>query len=197
VRGEWRETDGRGELCGPGWLHWYGGPLLAALLNPIHGDFASPRLFEAEAGGAFRDDHGLKGGSTRLRIVTEISLPAVTTAQRVRFGILCVQAVICDRCPPWSAWAVNWLDGSDRSERAAVAAWAAAWAAAGVARAAKAGASAVRAAVAARASRMATAEAWVVRVATAEAAEAAARASDAPLDLPALARAAVEEAYAD
>lgn len=105
--GEWRETSGEGDLCGKGWLHWYHDPLLAVLLNPIHADFANPRLFEAEADGETRDDHGLKGGSTRLRIVREIPLPAVTRTQRVALGVLCTQAVIADRCPAWSAWAAR------------------------------------------------------------------------------------------
>lgn len=29
-------TNGEGELCGPGWLHYYNDPLLAVLLNPVH-----------------------------------------------------------------------------------------------------------------------------------------------------------------
>ena len=33
------ETDGHGELCGSGWLHYYDDPLLAVLLNPIHANF--------------------------------------------------------------------------------------------------------------------------------------------------------------
>jgi hypothetical protein len=35
-------------LCGPGWLHAYESPLVAAFMNPIHADFRKPRLFEAE-----------------------------------------------------------------------------------------------------------------------------------------------------
>lgn len=45
VLDEWKETDGQGSLCGPGWLHYYAHPLLAVLHNPIHADIASPRLF--------------------------------------------------------------------------------------------------------------------------------------------------------
>ena len=31
------KADGQGELCGTGWIHYYDSPLLAVLLNPIHG----------------------------------------------------------------------------------------------------------------------------------------------------------------
>src|SRR3989304_4485465 len=53
--GEWKETSGEGNLCGPGWLHFYTHPLLAALLNPIHANIQNPRLFRVEAEGATLD----------------------------------------------------------------------------------------------------------------------------------------------
>jgi len=63
-----RETDGSGDLCGSGWLHYYHDPLLAVLLNPIHADIEDPILWEAEAEGLHRDDKGLKGGCTKLTL---------------------------------------------------------------------------------------------------------------------------------
>ena len=39
---------GKGELCGPGWIHAYEHPLVAVLMNPIHANFQNPRLWEAE-----------------------------------------------------------------------------------------------------------------------------------------------------
>ena len=136
--GEWRETSGTGDLCSAGWLHWYSDPLLAVLLDPIHANLGpTARLWEAEADGECRDDCGIKGGSIRLRLVRELPLPVVPQEQRVKFGILCAQAVIGDRCLQWSAWADRWLTGKDRSEAAA---WA--WAAAEAAEAAMASAEA-------------------------------------------------------
>jgi len=132
-----RETDGSGDLCGPGWLHYYHDPLLSALLNPIHADIADPVLWEAEAEGLHRDDRGLKGGCTRLTLLRRIELPQITTEQRVRFGILCAK-VICDN-PAWLAWPDRWLDGSDRSQEAVRAAVQAAWAAEAAAEAAALG----------------------------------------------------------
>jgi hypothetical protein len=118
--GEWCEAPGTGVLCTNGWLHWYHSPELALLLNPIHADIKDPRLFVAEASGAMRDDLGLKGGSTKLRIVQEIQYVAPTTEQRVKFAILCASAVCRDKS--FIKWANGWLDGSDRSCGAAAAA---------------------------------------------------------------------------
>jgi hypothetical protein len=159
--GEWRKTSGTGELCSKGWLHWYHSPELALLLNPIHADIDNPRLFKAEAAGAMRDDNGLKGGSTKLRIVQEIQYVAPTMEQRIKFAILCASAVCRDKS--FIKWANGWLNGSDRSSGAA-------WAAADAARAAAARAAA-RAAAAAAAAYYAAADA------AADAAAAAARAA--------------------
>ena len=164
-----RETDGEGNLCGPGWLHYYHDPLLAVLLNPIHADIEGPILWEAEAEGLHRDDKGLKGGCTRLTLIRQIDLPQITTEHRIRFAILCAKTVCND--PAWNRWADRWLDGSDRSVAAAEAAWAAervaesAWAAEAADRAAAAAARAAEAAEAARAA--AWAAAWAARAARA------------------------------
>ena len=141
-----RTATGGGPLCTNAWLHAYTDPLLAVLLNPIHADIQKPRLFECD-GDVGATDHGLKVGCTALTLKKEMPLPETTTEQRVRFGILCAKEVC--RGPAWLEWADAWLDGDDRSARAAAeatawsatraAAWsatraaaeAAAWAAAG------------------------------------------------------------------
>jgi hypothetical protein len=112
-------TDGHGNLCGPGWLHAYTDPLLAVLLNPIHGNFADPLLWKCK-GKIGKRDHGLKVGCTSLTTLRQIPMPAVTTEQRVRFGILCAWEVYAE--PAWREWADAWLAGASRSERAAIAA---------------------------------------------------------------------------
>ena len=199
-----RETNGKGDLCSSGWLHYYHDPLLAVLLNPIHADIANPILWEAEADGLHRDDRGLKGGCTRLTLIRQVDLPQITTEQRVRFGILCAK-VICDN-PAWNAWADRWLDGSDRSQesawaaieaaaRAAEAAWAAAETAARAAETAARAARAAEAAWAAETAAWAAAEtaARAAETAAGAAAEAAARAAEGtPLDLIAIAREALK-----
>ena len=189
VVGELVETNGVGELCGPGWLHCYSDPLVALMHNPIHADIDEPRLWRCEAEGSMKDDRGLKRGYTRLRLVEEMPTEAVTIRQRVLYAILCTRAVLSrGTIPVWDAWADAYMAG-DVTE-------AAAWAAA--ARAARAAETRARAA-AAEAARAARAEAaaWAARAA-AEAAAWAARAAveavgAANLDFPALARQAMEE----
>jgi len=188
------ETSGKGGLCGPGFTHWYTHPLLAALLNPVHGRFNldTAHLWEGE-GEPVKTDYGLKVGCTKATTLRRVDLPKATTAQRVRFGILCAMAVYTS--VEWRAWAEGWLSGADRSKEAA---WAeaaraegwlsgadrskeAAWAEAARAAAAAWAAWAAWAAAAARAAEAAAA---------AEAAEAAARAAAAVAARVAAARAA-------
>ena len=193
-------------LCSDGVIHAYTDPLLAVLMNPIHVNFTTPLLWEAE--GAVVASDGTKVGVKALTTLRRMELPQVTTAQRVRFAILCAMEVCTD--PAWRSWAEGWLSGEDRT---AAAAWAtrATRAAEAAARAAWA-ARAEAAAWAARAEAAAWAAAWATRAAEAaaraEAAEAAARAARAEaaaeaagaaawmkpgLDLAALARRAIEE----
>lgn len=124
------ETNGKGDLCGPGWLHAYTDPRLAILLNPIHANIRHPHLWEAEGSGETKDDHGLKIGVTRLTTICRLPLPDVTLEHRIRFGIVCAWQVC--REPAWRGWARAWLDGRDRTMEAAdaAAAGAAGWAAA-------------------------------------------------------------------
>lgn len=131
--GKWHETSGEGDLCGPGWLHYYHHPLLAVLLNPIHASIADPILWEVEVSGNTLDDKGLKAGATRMRILRKLPLPEFAKEQRIAFGIYCAQEVFTDEA--FAKWACDWLDNVDRS--AARAAWAAAEGAAWAARAAK------------------------------------------------------------
>jgi Cu/Ag efflux protein CusF len=152
---EWKETSGEGELCSPGWLHYYSDPLLAAFLNPIHANFAAPRLFQVEVAGKVKEEHGLKLGCTKMRLVKELEMPAVTMEQRVKFGILCALEVYKE--PQFVAWAANWLDGTDRSKEATAATAADAWA---PARAAAWAAVAARAAARAADAYAANAAAW-------------------------------------
>lgn len=108
-----------GGLCGPGWIHAYEHPLIAVLLNPIHADFKSPRLWEAEGEIAIRDGQ-LKCGCATLTTILEITLPEITAEMRARFAILCVKDVCA--CSAWNAWADKWLSGEDRSAEAAASA---------------------------------------------------------------------------
>jgi hypothetical protein len=122
-------ASGKGQMCGPGWLHAYRDPLLAVLMNSAHADFTNPVLWIAD--GDVGVDDGLKVGCTRLKTLSVIELPIITTEQRVTFAILCALEVC--REPSFVKWANAWIDGTDRSAEAAKAAEAAAkaaWAAA-------------------------------------------------------------------
>jgi hypothetical protein len=115
---------GEGEMCSEGWIHAYRDPILAVLMNPVHGDFSSPHLWEAK--GRVSKDDGTKVGCKTLTTTRRLDIPVVTMEQRIRFGILCAKQV-CD-APGWLAWAVGWLTGKDRCERSAwVVACAARW----------------------------------------------------------------------
>ncbi len=152
-------TEGGGEDCGPGWLHCYDSPELAAFMNPIHANINNPRLFECQVGGTTIDWKD-KFGCTELTITKEIEPPRPTTEQRVAFAIRCALKVCKDA--GFTAWANNWINGNDRSEAAArAAARAADWAAR----------------AAAMAAARATAADWAARAAARAAAMAAARAT--------------------
>jgi hypothetical protein len=112
-------TGKRQELCTDGVIHAYTDPLLAMIFNPIHASYHPARLWRAE--GEVIASDALKVGVRSLTVLEEIDLPEISTAQRVRFAILCAWEV-CDD-PAWRQWAERWLDGTGRSEKAA--AWAA------------------------------------------------------------------------
>ena len=115
--GKWKETSGKGELCGDGWLHCYSDPLIAVLLNPIHANFNPFRLFIAETYGWGKHDKGLKSGYKTMRLIKEIEAPLVTRTQKAAFAILCAKQVYKDA--RWAAWADKWLSGEDRTVAAA------------------------------------------------------------------------------
>ena len=113
VMGKTKRTSGAGELCGPGWLHWYDDPIVALMMNPTHAGFVTPRLFVAKWGGKRKDDRGCKSGSTALTLAQEVlPVPAVTITQRVAFGILAALEVTQDSS--WRKWAERWLSDEGR-----------------------------------------------------------------------------------
>ena len=116
--GEWSETSGEGELCGPGFLHAYSDPYLAAFMNPHHADIECPRFFRAE-GRKKLDDRGMKCGYSQMRIMEELPAIEPTLEQKVEFGIRCALAVCSDE--KFVKWANEWLSGEDRTESSAYA----------------------------------------------------------------------------
>ena len=115
--GKWYKTTGKGKFYSPGWLHFYSDPLVGLFLNPIHVNIRNPRLFRAEVKGKGLNDHGLKCGYSRARLIEELPVPQISFVQRVRFAILCAKKVYKEK--EWNEWADNWLSGKDRTKESA------------------------------------------------------------------------------
>ena len=126
------------ELCSGGVIHYYADPLLAAFVNPIHGDYDPKTMILWE----FAPDSEVTGDALKRACksgmtVRQIPIPEITTEQRVEVGIRAAKLVCKDK--EWGKWADKWLSGEDRTEATAgaargaagatSAAWAAAWAA--------------------------------------------------------------------
>ena len=110
-------------LCSDGWMHFYTNPLIAVLMNPIHAEFKSPKLWECETSGEELHE-ALKSGCKTLTTIEEIPLPEITLNQKIAFGILCAKEVCTDEA--WNQWADRWLNGEDRTKESAAASDAAA-----------------------------------------------------------------------
>ena len=107
---------GKGSLCSEAYIHAYTHPLLAILLNPIHGVYVNPRMWEAE-GEIAKSEFCLKVGCVTLTTVKEIPAPIFTPLQRVHFSVLCGKLVSENK--KILRWADNWLNNHDRSLRSA------------------------------------------------------------------------------
>lgn len=126
--GEKATTSGEGNLCGPGWLHWYPDPMLALLMNPMaeHHQVQSNnmRMFEAEASGDTRIEYGYRGGSTELTLIREIvGFAKPTNEQCVKFGILCAKEACHGGVSDGDLhnWADKWIAGDRDLEEIEVA----------------------------------------------------------------------------
>lgn len=108
------DGEGEGELCTRHWIHAYRDPLLAVLMNPVHGHYQPESMHLWECEGDVGKDDGTKVGCTRLTAIRRMDVPQVTTGQRVKFGILCALEVY--REPGFVAWAEGWLSGKDGTQ---------------------------------------------------------------------------------
>lgn len=128
-----------GLLCSDSWLHGYDDLYVAAMMHPLHVDFARPVAWEAQTRGPCLRSHDGMVGWREMRLIRRVELPTLTTTVRVRVGISAAQAA--GRTPAWSKWASGWLSGvcqtrqpsawgaPSAAEAVGAAAWAAAWAA--------------------------------------------------------------------
>ena len=111
--------SGAGALCGPGYYHAYLSPATAVFFNAIHANFRvhEMRLFIAR-GIITLNDHDLKVGCRSLVLTEELPVPGMSDEQPVKFAILCARRVYYDL--EWTKWSAKWLDGIDRSAKAAL-----------------------------------------------------------------------------
>jgi len=107
-------ADGKGRLCTKHWIHAYTDPILAVLMNPIHGkyDTYTGHMWECE-GEIGRRNGDRKVGCKKLTTIKRIDMPRITIEQRIRFAILCAKKVCKDR--KWNKWANNWLNGKNKT----------------------------------------------------------------------------------
>ena len=89
---------------------------IAAILHPLF-NYENPRLFEAEAEGDIKNGYNIIGTCTRLTLKKEVEIPKISDIQRVVFGILFAQEKCEDK--NWNTWAINWLNGCDRTFKSA------------------------------------------------------------------------------
>ena len=112
-----RITSGEGDLCAHGWTHVYTHPLLAELLDPIHGDYGkTAKLISVNVLGRCKKDRGLKEGWTKVSFRSHETRQKVSSVQVIALGILC--AIKVYKKPEFQLWAKNWLSGTDRSANA-------------------------------------------------------------------------------
>jgi len=171
-------------LCSRSFIHCYKHPLTAVFMNPIHGNFKNPILWECK-GKIEKKDGQLKCGTFSLTTVKKLPLPVLSTTQRVKIAIYC--SLTQEQPEKYKKWAINWLNGKDRTATAATAANAAVYTAdaytAAAADAANAAANAAYTADAADAAAAAANAAAYAVAAAYYAANAAAAASRAAFDL--------------
>ena len=114
-------TEGNGPLCSDKWLHAYTDPVLPAFLNPIHADFPKEtmRLFRG-TGVVGATDCGLMVGCTQITLEEELKPQNPTQTQNVAFGILCAIHTLDNTQlafytkNQWLQWANKFLSGEDR-----------------------------------------------------------------------------------
>jgi hypothetical protein len=90
----------------------YRDPALAFFLNQAHAGLSNPVAWLCWDAPVAADD-GVRVGVESLTIAYKVEVPAPSTAQWVRFGILSTLAVYNEG--GFARWAGNWLGGQDRS----------------------------------------------------------------------------------
>lgn len=106
-------------LCSNGFIHAYENPLIAVMMNMSHGAFSPAQMWEAEGEVLLREGQ-LKCGCRKLTTIRRVDMPKVSSVSKTRFAIGCVWLVcVGDIYSTWKEWALNWINGADRSYQSA------------------------------------------------------------------------------
>jgi len=108
--------NGKMELCSDTVIHFYSDPILAALMNPAHGNFFSPIARRFVPHGKIISD-GTKSACQAGTTFETVELPTIPIEVKIHFAILCALAVYKEGS--FVTWAHNWLNGTDRTKAAA------------------------------------------------------------------------------
>ena len=103
-------------LCSSSFIHCYEHPLIAVFMNSRHGNFKSPILWKCK-GKIEKKDGQLKCGTFSLTTIKKLPLPVLSTTQRVKIAIYC--SLTQKQSEKYKKWAMNWLNGKDRTYYAA------------------------------------------------------------------------------
>ena len=120
-----RTVPGGGPLCTRNWLHGYKTPLIAVLMNPIHGNYDPDTMHLWETDADVKKEDGFKLGCTRQKTLQRKRIPKISINAKIRVAIYLARSKFSGKNNAWDTWATNWLSGKDRSTWAAHAAGAA------------------------------------------------------------------------
>jgi len=110
-------TEEGWELCSPDLFHYYDHPLMASFFVLAHTcDMKYTTLRTCQVQGRTVSD-GTKSGAKVLTTGNKITLPIITTEQRVEIAIRV--SLLMGQSEKYVAWAFKWLDDIDRSWDAA------------------------------------------------------------------------------
>lgn len=129
-----RAKDKGKKLCTGQVIHGYDDYYLAVYMNPAQGNYDEGTMLMWAGKGRRVVTDGIKSGYKQFTTLRRIPIPELTTEQRVTITIhLALQLYVNDS---FRKWAIDWLDGIDRSSDAAAKAADAAYAAYATAKAA-------------------------------------------------------------
>jgi hypothetical protein len=112
-------ATGKGEISGIGFIRVYDHPLIAVLMNPIHGNIDEPIMWEVKGEIKIKGSQ-LECACVSVTALRQIPIMIIPRERRIRFAILSAKSV--SRNNQWIKWADDWLAGTDRTVASSIAA---------------------------------------------------------------------------